>query len=149
MKHAEYKSNIRIGTYSMDSAHPMLPTGMQFPGKSWINESLVPRLWGKADLSDTTPPAITGKFVPWDFYAAFSMDWQDQYDFPQYGWQEFQNEYDTFMAVTNYNTHIASNECSFSNDTIITSYQPVATPHFGLTYGTNTRSIYSNIRHPY
>lgn len=71
-KGLENNWNIRVGTIDVDSAHPMVPTTFTpVPNDSkWITENLIPRLWGNADLSDISPPATTGKFVPWDLYTA-------------------------------------------------------------------------------
>jgi hypothetical protein len=69
------------------------------------------KLYGTSTMEDTYPPGICGTWQEWDWYAAFILS---PYNFSwKMGYWPVDNAYDSFVAVTNYNTHIASNSYDF------------------------------------
>jgi hypothetical protein len=79
--------------------------------QSDITRNLRNKLYGKYDYTDTYPPGICGTWQEWEWYAAFILT---PYNFQwQHGYWAVDNAYDSFVAVTNYNTHIASNSYDF------------------------------------
>jgi hypothetical protein len=78
-------------------------------------------------MTDASPPGITGKFIPWDLYTAFELDYDGMNENPIAGWPQKKNEYETFAAITNLNTHIATNTNEFGLSPI-TAIRPSLLP---------------------
>jgi hypothetical protein len=73
-------------------------------------DTVIDKLWGKANFTDTYPPGLCGTWQEWDWYLQYCVN---SWDNLPTGYWNIDATYDSFNAVTNYNTIIGSNEWDF------------------------------------